>query len=91
MKTESNCQACNTKYLSSELGIVPDSHFDYTEYFPCPKCGYNPEIPTVIYKTLEERMRVEFRPDGKARMNTRELADLIVTEIIKLWPRGEKC
>jgi len=88
MESNSNCLICKTKYVSSTSGIDYDSHEEWTEYKPCPNCGYHQEIPRSIYKILETKTHLSFGPKRGMDMNTQELTDLIVQEIIKFWPKN---
>ncbi|MFH0869134.1 MAG: hypothetical protein V1839_02825 [archaeon] len=84
------CDVCGKKYVGSEVRTVPDSHFSYVHYKPCPVCKYTGELKDKIEKILEEKTSVKFVPGQEMVMNTDELTNLIVKAVIKNWPNPKK-
>jgi hypothetical protein len=87
---DEKCNVCGTEYETYKVKLEPDSHFRYTEYYPCPTCKYTGKIEVDIKEALENKTVLKFNPGKPITMNTEELTDIILESIEKNWPKPTK-
>lgn len=88
MNERGRCEVCKIKYEKEVSVGSPVFGTAGIDYNSCPRCGFNPQIKKNIRNIIYENYILKI---GRYHsINGDELTDLIMEDMIKLWPKPER-
>jgi len=85
---QGTCDACGIKYNKEKYEV--DERFVGYVWQQCPNCNYHPNNERRIRLLISQNMTANIDHLGGIQFNHRELSDIIIQEIQKIWPKLEK-